>query len=134
VKTGIGGSAVAGGSLCRDDKNLYARIDFSDGKPWSSGAECWRVLDVYQLGTHFNMGMYIWSDGTAHPMLWSEKTKKSVECGRFAVGPSFVELSFPISFFPKEFDPGKPFTVQAAFGDKAGRWTSSRRQEVVLEK
>lgn len=128
------GSLIAGGTVCKDDKNIYVRIDFSNGKPVEYGPECWRVMDLFQGEYQINLGFGIWSNGTPHTSIWEKKTNKSTECGNYSVGPSFVEMQFPLAWLPKYLNLAEPFQARVGYGDKTGFWNGSPSQHILIGK
>lgn len=130
----VSGSVIAGGTLCRDDRNVYVRIDFSNGKPSESGEECWRILQLFQEGRHVDLDYSIWG-GKAHTTVWEEKGNRNTECGSYALGPSFVEMSIPLSRLPRYMDLSKPFDAAIGYGDKSGYWSGTQKMtELVFGK
>jgi hypothetical protein len=103
----IAGSQIAGGTVCRDDKQLYIRIDFTGGKPFLTNNSITQ-LQLSQISYHFiNLQLSVWSDGTLHTEIWVEKEKQSYKGGSYAIGPSFLEMAFPISWFSGYLDLSK---------------------------
>jgi hypothetical protein len=131
--TKISGSVIAGGTICWDDKNVYVRIDFSNGKPDDFGPECWRYLGLTQGGNYISLNFNIWGS-TGHSNIWEKKWTRTIECGSYAIGPSFVELKIPISLIPKYLDLSKSFDVLVGFGDKTGYWNGSPQQRLIFGK
>lgn len=108
------GSSIAGGSLCKDDKNLYIRIDFANGKPDLTFA-CARLLSMIQAQEVHLQVVRSESDRSAHTEMWVSGEKRSYEIGRYSVGVSFIEMQFPLSSITKYFDVTKPIDAQLAF-------------------
>ncbi|MGA2547813.1 MAG: hypothetical protein ABSF43_14775, partial [Rectinemataceae bacterium] len=108
------GSQIAGGRICRDEKNLYIRIDFSNGSPGLFNSSD-RMLQLYQDSYHFgkvNLELNVSRDGTRRSVIWFYSSKTGSEAGSYAVGPSFIELRFPLSSFSKYFDFSKPIRAR----------------------
>jgi hypothetical protein len=113
----IPGSRIAGGSLCRDGKYLYVKIDFADGKPLMVPRSI-RQLSLYQdsyRSQHVNLEVDTWPDGTIHPGIWVEKERQFYPAGSYVAGASFIEMKFPISWFSGYFDFSKPIRAKLQF-------------------
>jgi hypothetical protein len=99
------GAAIAGGAICRDDKRLYVRIDSANGRPMEGGIQRSIGISLKQDSSHeLHLTFDVWSDGTNHTSIYDSVKRQSTQGGSYAIGPSFIELSFPLSWFPKGFD------------------------------
>jgi hypothetical protein len=113
----IPGSQIAGGSLCRDGKYLYVKMDFADGKPLMFPRSI-RQLSLYQDSSRFrrvNLEVDAWPDGTIHPGIWVEKERQFYPAGSYVAGASFIEMKFPISWFSGYLDFSKPIRAKLQF-------------------
>jgi hypothetical protein len=54
----------------------------------------------------------VWSDGTVHPEIWVEKEKHNYATGSYEIGPTFLEMEFPLSWFSSYFDFSKPIQAK----------------------
>ncbi len=116
----ISGSQIAGGSICRDDKYLYVKIDFSNGKPaWVRN--CVRELVLFQRMT-YQLQEEEWDNGTIHTDIWYPSTQHESEVGSCTEGSSFIEMRFPLSWpwLSKDFDFSKPIVAHLQFWTKEG--------------
>ncbi|MGA2548165.1 MAG: hypothetical protein ABSF43_16580 [Rectinemataceae bacterium] len=105
------GSRIVGGTLCRDDKNLYIKMDFSNGNPVFNGNKIARGLNLRQDSQSISLETMVWNDNGeyfGHARMWVEKEKHMYDAGSFAAGSSFLEMRFPFSWFSKYFDSSKP--------------------------
>ena len=138
----IGGSTIAGGAVCRDDKNIFIRIDFANGAPDLSYPDCWRGLELRQTDTkthHVNLQCGEWSDINWHgsasrPGVWVEETKNYTDCGSYVAGPTFIELQFKLSYFSKFFDFSKPIQADVGCWTAAKYWDGSPRTDILIGK
>jgi hypothetical protein len=100
------GSRIAGGTICRDDKYLYIKMDFSNGEP-ALNTDSARGLNLRQDSQNISFQTVVWK-GKTNSYMWNEQFKRNVETGLYAVGSSFLEMRFPLSMIPKQFDLSKP--------------------------
>ncbi len=101
----IAGSEIAGGWICRDDKNLYLKISFSNGKPaLSSGVVRGLHIDI-DATNNMALQLKVEKDGSRQTQVWTNKTKQLIQTGSYAVGADFIELRFPLSLIPATFLP-----------------------------
>jgi hypothetical protein len=136
----LGGSIIAGGTVCKDDKNIFVRIDFSNGAPDFNYPKCWRSLELFQTNTikhHVNLQCGIWPDLNFHGMarsgIWVEERKNYADCGNYVVGASFIEMQFRLSDIMSYFDFSKP--IQADVGFYTGTpnsWNGSPRTDILI--
>jgi uncharacterized caspase-like protein len=117
---GPSASLIAGGSICRDEKNLYIKIDvFTDKAVWGSGG-C-RMLKLQQDGKDYDLQAAMWDDGVLHAAIYDAVKKTTTEVGSIAQGPSCVELKFPLSQLSKDFDFSKPIDARFCYWSKSGK-------------
>jgi hypothetical protein len=112
----IPGSQIAGGSICRDNKNLYFKMDFTNGWPLLAQGSI-RQLELRQGSPHFqhvNLQLFVWTDGI-HSEMWVEKENRSYQRGSFVVGSSFVEFKFQLSWLSEYFDFSEPIQAKLQF-------------------
>jgi hypothetical protein len=109
-KEEIPGSRITGGYVCRDDKNLFIRIDYSNGAPKSSG--CGLFLAFNRVVC---LNYSIWKDGTRHSCITKRGIKEAIQCGKYRIEDSFLELQFPISTIARYIDLSKPISSNLAF-------------------
>jgi hypothetical protein len=129
------GSIIAGGTACRDDKSIFVRIDFANGKPDFSYRDCWRILQLFQTITkkrHVDLDCSVWTDGTVHPGMWAEESNRYDVCGSYVVGPSFIEMQFSLSYFSKYFDFSKPIQADVGFGTRTHYWNGSPQMDILI--
>jgi hypothetical protein len=108
------GSRIVGGTLCRDDKNLYIKMDFSNGKPALNGNKSARGINLRQDSQNISLETSVWLDNgswTGHAGMWVEKEKHWYPVGSLAAGSTFLEMRFPFSWFSKFFDFSKPINA-----------------------
>jgi uncharacterized caspase-like protein len=97
------GIRISGGSLCRDDKNLYIRIDVANGMPkLSSLQRSTLLLSLSDDGTTLHLSVTVDENGKASSNIYNWISEQSDPSGSFSVGPAFVEMSFPISKLRKK--------------------------------
>ena len=113
------GSKITGGRICRDKKNIYIRIDFANGSPYSSNGCTW-YLDLGQV--HLELDAY---SGGKNSSKWLYKSHTSTNCGDYHVGDSFIELKFPFSAFSRDTDLTVPIYAHLAF------WVQSTNSNYV---
>jgi hypothetical protein len=114
----ISGSQIAGGSICRDDKYLYTKIDFSNGKPaWVQN--CVRDLVLFQRVT-YQLQEEEWGNGTMHTDIWYPSRQQESQVGSCTEGSSFIEMRFPLSWLSKDFEFSKPIRAWFQFSTKEG--------------
>jgi uncharacterized caspase-like protein len=116
----ISGSQISGGSICRDEKNLYCRIDFSNGKPvWTpSGA---RLLVLRQGSHDYHLQTQMHGDQKMYTSVYDAQAMQQHDgIGTYAIGPSFIELSFPLSWFSKKLDFSKAINASLCYWTEKG--------------
>jgi TolB-like protein len=130
----ISGSQIAGGSICRDDRYLFIRMDFSNGKPvWIPN--CTRGLSFKQNGKQENFQLAVWSNGTVHTDIYYPSTRTESVQASSVVGDSFIELRYPLSWFSRDFDFSESIHAQFFFWTQSGgdkNWTSTA--DIILGK
>jgi hypothetical protein len=124
TKPQISGSLVTGGSLCRDKKYLYCRIDFGNGKLTLARGSCIR-LELINDSTAVVFGIEAFAannqgggSGTKYVTLERVSTptdSHALEIGSSAEGKSFVELSMPLVELSRYFDFSKPIKARLAY-------------------
>ncbi len=104
------GYDIIAGYICRDEKYLYWRMDFSDGKPIFPGTN-W--TDKYDLVIG-NYGMpadssYTWNysegydlevsrnNGRIVSQIWSQTKENMTQTGKYKIGPGFIEARYYLS-------------------------------------
>jgi hypothetical protein len=113
------GSSISGGSMCRDDKYLYIKMDFSNGKP-DPAFECARMLILRQNSNstserEVDFVVSTRKDGSSHSIMRDSREQNNYECGSYSVGQSFIEMKFPLSKVPKYIDFSQLFNAQLVF-------------------
>jgi len=110
----IGGSEIAGGSLCRDGKNIYIKIDFANGKfNFVRGSE--RQLELFQGSQQVNLEVSVWTDGTIHSDIWVRSMDKSFNAGKYVVGKTFLEMQFRLSDVSRYLNLSQPISCDLDF-------------------
>ncbi len=86
--------------LCRDDKNVYVRIEYADGKPeWFKGIG--RGFSFSKVGGSQIAGMYVYSNNNvAKTGIYDEATKQGQDCGSYRATASGYEASYPLANMP----------------------------------
>ena len=131
------GSIISGGSVCRDDKYLYIKIDFSDGKP-SFTAQSSRMLTLHQstpARPDVRFEVSTGKNGSAHSDIWVSSQNVSYGNGSYSVGASFIEMKFPLSLVSRYFDSSKPLDAYLGFwSEKEWSFTSrTPRINILIE-
>jgi uncharacterized caspase-like protein len=117
------GIQIAGGSLCRDEKNLYIKIDVANGRPnFSSLRRSALFLDLGDSNTSLHISVTVDDNGDAFTQIYNPRSGQVAKIGAFIVGPSFVEMSFPISALAKYLNLQNPINAQATY------WIEKDRQ------
>jgi hypothetical protein len=96
------GSLISGGTICRDDKNLYIKMEFSNGNPALHGNGS-RGLNLRQNSQNISFQTLV-SNGKTNSCMWNAQNQRNINDGLYAVGSSFLEMRFPLSRLPKQFD------------------------------
>jgi TolB-like protein len=113
----IPGSIISSGCVCRDEQNLYIKIDFSNGTPvfLVSDRSSDRMLQLTENKTPYqvvNLQLHGGKDGIERSAVWLQSAQTQIEEGSYSIGPSFIELSFPLSSISKYFDFSKPIRAK----------------------
>ena len=120
----ISGSQIAGGSVCRDDKNLYIKINFLDEKPLSvyDPDNCNTALILRQNKGEYKLQVVNdFKYRKEFSSIWDRTAKKDyVVAGSYKEGKSLVEIEFPLRSFSGIFDFSKPITAYLFFGTNRG--------------
>jgi hypothetical protein len=111
----ISGSQIAGGSVCRDGRNLYVRIDCM-GKPDYFSPGVIRRLELSQSGHKLDLQLEVAPNGgQTKTSIYDEASKRWTPVGEpFEVGSSFIEMRFGLSLL-SEFDFSKPIHARLTF-------------------
>jgi hypothetical protein len=96
------GTKISKGYLCRDEKNLYWRMDLADGKP---DTKLWNQVHELSLSTGSNAISLsvrnIWGKLVAFIGTNQKAPDEGFYAGSYSLTPSGLEMSFPISSFKK---------------------------------
>jgi hypothetical protein len=108
---------LANARLCRDDANLYIRIDYRNGKPVGIRSMS-RFVIVKQGEFELHLKVYTGGDLIFRPMSYDPARNVSTEIGAYAIGSDFLELRFPLSYLGKSFlnPKGLDFTRPISIG------------------
>jgi hypothetical protein len=130
------GSTISGGSICRDDNFLYVKIDFSNGKPSFTARGISRMLTLHQsrpARPYVNFEVSTGKNGATHSDIWYSTLNKTYESGSYSVGPSFIEMKYPLALIRKYFDLSKPIGAYLRFWSaKAWSYTSQTAEINIL--
>jgi hypothetical protein len=126
TKPQISGSRILGGIVCRDEKYLYCRIDFGNGRLTLPTGSSMR-LELTCNGASLSFGLEgvlaaNYSGGgiglTKYATIERVSTptdSHTLEIGSSAEGKSFVELSMPLVELSRYFDFSKPIKARLAY-------------------
>lgn len=95
-----GGTKILKGYVCRDDKNIYWRMDFADGKPESGLKTQIHALDLSSGPYSVSLSLRNQIIGRASFVEFRKSGSDNfLRAGNYAIAPSSIEMSFPISSF-----------------------------------
>jgi hypothetical protein len=127
------GSVVAGGSICRDDKYLYCKIDFSNGKPaWPNGSS--RSLRLAQGEQLAYLEAARTSAGPMQTDIQVNGKSQFAIGSSYVDGPSFTELKFPLSSLSKNLDFSKPMKAWLTYWSESGNHSQSSPLFIMIGK
>jgi hypothetical protein len=125
------GSQIAGGRICRDDRNIYCRIDFTNGynkdshTPYGDARRLELLQDkntivigqVQTINAPFNWNPKLYD------ILKINNSTDMYDVGRSALGKSFIEIQLPLQYISKYFDFSKPIRARVFYATGAGNPT-----------
>ncbi len=127
----IGGSEIAGGSICRDAKYINIKMDFANGEPSFIRGSI-RQLELFQGNKQVNLEVSVWDDGTIHSDIWVRSMNKLSPAGKYVVGKTFVEMQFRLSDFSRYFDLSQPIRGDLDFF-LAPNWDSTHNKSPLVD-
>jgi hypothetical protein len=125
TKPQISGSRILGGIVCRDEKYLYCRIDFGNGRLTLSTGSSMR-LELTNDNTSVSFGLEAFaannqgggSSGVKYltmERVSTPTTSYALEIGSSAEGKSSIELSLPLSELSRNLDFSKPIKARVVY-------------------
>jgi uncharacterized caspase-like protein len=102
------GFGIVGATACRDEKNLYLRIDLADKPSIHSFPDGALLMSLRSSNQEVHLNLSAPRDGSVHTSMYDAKRMQDYPMGSYAVGTTFIEMSFPLSRIAKYIDFSTP--------------------------